>query len=82
MAELKPTEVYKGVPIYLFQDTGMAPNEYGAMFEWYGRQQVAQVEDWQQPTRANILAAARQVIDILKDVEGQGLVGPDGFFKK
>jgi hypothetical protein len=78
---LQLTETYKGVPIYLFQDDNMRPGEYGASFLWRGRMQTAQVEDWQRPSRANILQAAHKAIGFLREVEGLGMLGPDGTLK-
>jgi hypothetical protein len=77
----QPTETYKGVPIYLFQDDNMRPGEYGASFLWAGRMQTAQVEDWQRPSRANILQAARKVIGFLREIESLGMLKPDGTLK-
>ncbi len=76
-----PTEIYKGVPIYLYQEEGMKRDEYGARFDWYGRRQEAQVEHWQHPTRANILRAARAAISLLKQLERQHMLRPDGTLK-
>jgi len=78
---LQPTQTYKGVPIYLFQDDTMRPGEYGASFLWAGHMQTAHVEDWQRPSRANILQAAHKVIGLLREVEGLGMRGPDGMPK-
>jgi hypothetical protein len=78
---LQPTETYKGVPIYLFQDDNMKPGEYGASFLWAGHTQTAQVEHWQRPTRANILQAAHKVIGLLREVEHLGMLESDGTLK-
>lgn len=69
----QPYEVYKGVPIHLYQDEGMPSWQYGAMIEWRGRLVSVTVEDWEQPTKDNILKAARLVVDICKSVESEGL---------
>jgi hypothetical protein len=76
-----PVETYKGVSLFLFQDEHMAPGEYGVCFQWSGRMIPAEVEDWERPTRANLLRAARSAIDLIKEVEAQGMLGPDGTLK-
>jgi hypothetical protein len=76
-----PYEVYREVPIFLYQDEGMRPNHYGAMVKRYGRLEPAHVEDWQEPTLDNILVAARGLIDLLLTVQEQGHVGKDGYLK-
>lgn len=72
MNDYQPFETYEGVPIHLYQDEGMPAWQYGAMIEWRGRLIQVQVEDYEQPTQANILKAARLVIDICKKVEQEG----------
>ena len=78
---LPPTETYKGVPIFLYQDDDMPRWQWGAMVGWHGRMVPAQVEEWEKPTQANIMKAARSVIDVIKSVEAEGLTGPDGYLK-
>jgi hypothetical protein len=78
---LTSTETYKGVPIFLFQDEHMAPDEYGVCFQWAGRMIPVEVEDWERPTRMNLLRAARSAIDLIREVESQGMLGPDGTLK-
>lgn len=78
---LPPTETYKGVPIFLYQDDDMPRWQWGAMVGWHGRMVPAMVEEWEQPTQANILKAARLMVDIITSPDLQEHIGPDGYFK-
>lgn len=79
---MEPNETYKGIPIHLYQNDTMKKNEWGASIEWYGRMIDVDVEEWEKPTLENVVSAAHMLIDLMKDVEASGAVGPDGYLKK
>jgi hypothetical protein len=76
-----PYETYREINIYLFQDDTMSPNQYGACFDWYGRLQDVEVEDYEQPTLENIINQSHMVIDLLLTMKEKGLVNDKGTFK-
>jgi hypothetical protein len=76
-----PYAIYKGIELYLYQDDTMQDNQYGGCFNWYGRLQNVEVEEYEQPTLVNIIQAAQDAIDLLLAVKEQGLVDDKGMLK-
>lgn len=65
MNNLPIHETYKGINIYVYE----GPDGQGVEFDWYGRLQEAEVEEYEQPTFENKLKAARLAIDLLLAVK-------------
>lgn len=78
-ASVSPSEVYRGIKIYVWEDTENPV--LGVDFDWYGRLQTAQEEEWENPTLENKLRAARGAIDLLIELERQGMVDDQGYLK-
>jgi hypothetical protein len=70
--QLKPYEIYRGIPVYLYLEEQVQVEEYGAVIEWYGSLEEVPVANWKWPTRENVVQAARRLIDLLKATETSG----------
>ncbi len=71
MSEPKPYETYQGVRIFLYQEVGWPPDDWGASIEWQGCLIDIEVENGACPALEHILATAHRFIDALKQVEAQ-----------
>ena len=76
----KPFEIYKGIPVHLYQD-GQS-DEWKAAVEWYGRLAKVDLEESEKPTRETVLKAAQRLINLLEDTRDNGLVWPDNYFMR
>ena len=74
---LTPQEVYKGVPILAFQDDAMPANVYGLSVVWYERIIDVGHAALGKPYLA-LVQQAKEVIDMLLDVEKQGGLTSNG----
>lgn len=69
-------ETYKGINIYVLED--VETTEKSVLFDWYGRMQTAQEEEYESPTLKNKLQAARGAIDLCLTLKEQGMVDENG----
>ena len=77
---VKPYEVYKGIPVYLYQE--QRPDEWRASIEWYGRLANVDLEEREKPTRETVIQAAHRLINLLEDTRDNGLVWPERYFMR
>lgn len=75
-----PYEVYKGISLYVWEDME-DKTKFGVQFDWYGRLQEAQEEEYEEPTLVNKLNAARSTIDLLLMLREQGHIDNQGDLK-
>jgi hypothetical protein len=73
-------EVYRGIPLFVYEDIEDSTS-VGVQFDWYGRLQEAQEEEYEQPTLVNKLNAAHGAIDLLLAIKEQGMVNEQGYLK-
>lgn len=79
MTQLPIYETYRGINIYVYED--VETGKKGVQFDWYGRLQEAQEEEYEKPTLENKLQAARGVIDLLLTIKEKGMVDENGMLK-
>lgn len=72
-------ETYRGINIYVLED--VETHEKSVQFDWYGRPQFAQEEEYEVPTLENKLNGARGAIDLLLALKEQGHVDGNGYLK-
>jgi len=75
---LKPYEVYKGIPVHLYQEE--RPDKWRASVEWYGRLANVDLEEGEKPTRETVIRAAHRLINLLENTRDNGLVWPENYF--
>ncbi len=75
---LKPYEVYKGIPVHLYQEE--RTDEWRASVEWYGRLANVNLEEREKPTRETVIRAAHKLINLLENTRDNGLVWPESYF--
>jgi len=78
--DLKPYEVYKGIPVHLYQEE--RSDEWKASVEWYGRLANVNLEDAEKSTRETVIKAAHRLINLLEDTRDNGLVWPENYFMR
>ena len=75
---LKPYEVYKGIPVHLYQEE--RPDKWRASVDWYGRLANVDLEEGEKPTRETVIRAAHRLINLLENIRDNGLVWPESYF--
>jgi hypothetical protein len=75
----KPYEMYKGVPIHLYQTDRL--DEWGASVEWCGRLAHVQLREWEKPTEETVVDAAHRLINLLEDMKNNGVIWPESYFR-
>jgi len=76
MPRPQPYDTYQGVQIFLYQEVGGKPNEWGVLIRW--QRQLIDVEraHGTGPTLENMLSAAYQLIDVLNAEQGKKVSAP------
>ncbi len=79
MAQLPIYETYRDINIFVYED--VETGKKGVQFDWYGRMQEVQEEEYETPTLENKLNAARMAIDLCLTLKEQGKVNDQGYIK-
>lgn len=66
MRKPEPYETYRGVSVFLYQEVGSKPGEWGASIQWQKRLIDVKMKGGECPTSENILTAAHRLIDLMK----------------
>lgn len=75
-----PTCLYMGVPIWVTKEDGQ-PSRFQAFIDWHGRHQAIYPAE-RDPAAFQLVMQARQVIDLLIDIELRGWLNDAGLARQ